>query len=218
MRRIAIGRTVGSLVAAIGIAGSIYFGVDSYRLHNDFHQWIDDRPMECSVDLSKTGSITVPFLQTCDVSHGEALLIHLEPSVESDEEVDELFSGLSATIVISDADGAIIENVKIDRSTLWRFDGARDFVLARFTPFQRGEYVATLSVDSGAAKLANHEQVIYAKYEPCGLEHLAVVFLGAFSLGAGLIGLIASAFVAPGVVRHGFWRVDAEPSIHTGAG
>ncbi len=208
MRRIAIGRTVGLLIAVVGIAGSIYYGLDSYHLHNDFYQWIEDRPMDCVVDLSKPGSTTVPFLQTCDVSHGEALFIHLEPGVDSDEDLDELFDGLSATIVISDSDGMKIEDVKIDRSTFWRFDGAEDFVLTRFTPFQKGEYVATLRVDSGATKLANHEQLIYAKYELCGLEHMAAVVLGAVSVGAGLVGLIASAFVVPVVVRHGVWRAN----------
>lgn len=223
MRRIAIRRTVGLLIAVTGIAGSVYYGVGSYRLHNDFYQWIDDRPMDCVVDLSKTGSITVPFLQTCEVSHGEVLFIHLEPGIDSDDEVDELFTGLSATIVISDSDGKKVKDVKIDRSTLWRFDGAEDFLLARFRPFERGEYVAILRVDSGATKLANHEQLIYAKYELCGLEHLAVVFLGAFSVGAGLIGLVASAFVVPGVVRHGVLRASqtetacpiAQPGLKT---
>lgn len=208
MRRLAIGRTVGLLIAVAGVAGSVYYARDSYRRNNEFYQWFDDRPMESRVDLSQVGEITVPFHQSCSISHGEALFIHLTPGVESDEEVEELFNGLSATIVISDSDGKKIEQAKIDRSTFQRFNGSEDIVLTEFTPFQRGEYVATLSVDASAPELGKRKQMIYAKYQLCGLEHFPVLISRAFSIGAGIIGLIASVCVVPGVVRHGVWRAS----------
>jgi len=206
MRKIAVGRVVGLMIAASGVTASVYYACDSYRRNKEFHRWFEDRPIHFTVDLSKPGDVTVPFHQTCGTSHGEALFIKLTPDVESDDEIGELFDGFSATIIISDADGTEIEQATIGKSTIERWNGSEDLLLTDIAPFQKGEYLATLRVEATAPQLANREQVIYAKYQLCGLEQFPAFIVGAFSLGAGIIGVGASICVVPNLRRHGFRR------------
>jgi hypothetical protein len=204
MRYIATGRIVGLLIAIIGIGISIWCARDAVRMNAEFHQWFDARPMETAIDLSKPGEMTVPFHQTCSISHGEALYLGCDLDDESKQNTAELFAALSGTVVIQDSDGNEVASVKINNKTVQYCDG--EIMLTGFAPFHNGDYTATIRVDSGAAALVDKEQTVYAKYQLCGLEQMPAMIAGVFACGAGIIGLVATVCVLPGLLCCGIWR------------
>jgi hypothetical protein len=212
MRQIATGRIVGLLIAIIGVGISIWCVRDAVRMNAEFHQWLDARPMETAIDLSKPGETTAPFHQTCSISHGEALYLNCDLDDESKQNTEELFAALSGNVVIKDSDGNEIESVKINNKTVQYWDGK--IMLTGFAPLRNGDYIATIRVDSGVAALTDKEQTIYAKYQLCGLEQMPAMIAGAIAFGAGMIGLVAAVCVLPGLLRCGIWRTteNAEPS------
>jgi hypothetical protein len=211
MRNIATGRIVGLLIAIIGVGISIWCAREAVRMNAGFHQWLDARPMETVIDLSKSGETTVPFHQTCSISHGEALYLNCDLDEKSKQNTEDLFATLNGNVVIKDSDGHEIESVKISNKTVQYWDGK--IMLAGFAPFRNGDYIATIRVDSGVAALVDKEQTIYAKYQLCGLEQMPAMIAGAFAFGAGIIGIVAALCVLPGLLRCGIWRntENAEP-------
>ena len=204
MQRIAVGRTIGTIIAIAGIAASIHFAGDCVRRRNEFHRWVTDRPMETAVDLSKSGSITVPFRQTCSISHGEAICLEITPNLDDNQEPEELLKELVATVVIKDPAGKEIEKAEITHKTIYGPPlGKEDIILTGVSPFRNGEYAATIRVESGVPALADRKQVIYAKYQLCGLEQFPALIAGALSFGSGLVGLIGVVCVLPGLLRDG---------------
>lgn len=204
MRRIATGRMVGLLIAIVGIGISISCARDALRMNAEFHQWLVARPMEAAIDLSQSGEITVPFHQTCSISHGEVLYLECDLDDHLKEDAEGLFKELSGNVVIKDSDGAEIESVKFNNNTVECWDGR--IMLTGFVPFCSGDYVATIRVDSGAPALADKQQTVYAKYQLCGLEQMPAMITGAFAFGAGIIGLAAAVCVLPGLLSCGIWR------------
>jgi len=203
MRRIATGRIVGLLIAVVGIGVAIWCARDAIRMNAEFHQWLDACPMETIIDLSQPGETTVPFSQTCSISHGEALYLKCDLDADSKENLEELFKDLSGNVVIRDSDGNEIESVKINNTTTQYWDGK--IMLTGFAPFRNGDYVATIRVDSGASALADKQQTIYAKYQLCGLEQMPAIIAGAFAFGAGIVGVVSVVCVLPGLLRCGIW-------------
>ncbi len=204
MQRIATGRIVGLLVAVIGIGLSVWCARAAVRMNAEFHRWIDARPMETVIDVSKPGETTVPFHQTCSVSHGEALFLKCDLENQSKRNAEKVLGDLSGSVVIKDRNGSEIESVKINNKTVQDWDG--QIMLTGIAPFGSGDYVATIRVDSGAAALAEKQQTIYAKYQLCGLERMPATIAGAFAFGAGMIGLVAGVCVFPGLLRCRIWR------------
>ena len=185
-------------------------------MNAEFHQWLDARPMETAIDLSKPSETTVPFHQTCSISHGEALYLDCDLDEESKQNTEELFAALSGNVAIKDSNGNEIESVKINNTTVRYWDGK--IMLTGFAPFRNGDYSATIRIDSGVAALADKEQTLYASYQLCGLEQMPAMIAGAFAFGAGIIGLVAAVSVFPGLLQCGIWRTakNAEKSGHRG--
>lgn len=209
MQRIATGRIVGLLIAIAAIGVSMWCARDALRMNAEFHQWLDARPMETGIDLSQPGETTVSFHQTCSISHGEALYIDCELDDESVQHTEELFKDLSGNIVIKDFEGNVIESGKINDKSVQYWDGK--IMLTAIAPFRKGDYLATIQVDSGASALAEKQQTIYAEYQLCGLEQMPAMIVGALALGTGILGLFASVCVLPGLLRCRIWRaVPAE--------
>ena len=204
MRRIAVGRILGVIIAVIGISASIYCAFESMRANHEFHEWLEARPMNIAIDLSRPGETKTSFRQTCSISHGEAIFCQCNLDDASEKKPEELFKGFAADVVIKDSDGNEIEHAKIDSTTVQQGDG--DILLARFAPFQNGDYVATIRIDSGAPAFANKDQLLYARYQLCGLEQMPAFISGLFALGAGMIALVSIACVLPGLFRDGLWR------------
>lgn len=204
MRRIAIGRTIGLLLVALAIFMSVWLSRDAFRLDAEFLQWVDVRPMESAIDLSKPGETTAEFLQTCSSSHGETLVLECDLDDQSKQNLPELLHGFSADIVIKDSAGNEVVSEKISEKTVMLWDDK--ILITRLARFPKGKYVATIHVTSGAPALADKPQIIYAKYQLCGLERAPAMILGALAVGAGVIGLFVAFFILPGLLAYGIWR------------
>ncbi len=204
MRRLALGRTIGLLIAVGGIGVSCWLARDAVRWNADFHGWLEARPLEVDVDLSQPGGHTTTYRQTCRVAHGAALFLECDLKAKTEEAARELLAGLSGSIVILDRQGEVVERARLsDAPPFWD----EQVMLAHLSPsLSLGEYVATIEVIQGASALAGMEQVVYAKYQLCGMEMMPAVIMGAFSFVTGAVGLVAVACVAPGLWREGLWR------------
>jgi hypothetical protein len=71
-QRISTRRIIGAIIAVGLLAGAVKFAIDYRRMDRQFYEWFDARPLNVAVDLSQPGTVTAPFHQTCQVSHGEA--------------------------------------------------------------------------------------------------------------------------------------------------
>lgn len=138
----------------------------------EVHEWQVFRPIETSVDLSRPGETTAPFRQTCDISHGELLVLECDLDQASSQNVAKLLDGLYADFAVKRSDGTEVEAIKLNIETVQYLDG--DIMLANFPVVPKGDYIATLRVESGAPALAGREQKLVAKYALCGLEELPV--------------------------------------------
>ncbi len=205
MQRIATGRLVGLLIAIVGIGVAIWCTRDAVRMNAEFQQWLAARPMQTAIDLSKAGETIVPFHQTCSISHGQALYLDCELHDESKPNTELLLRDLAGDIAIKDADGNEIATVTFNTKTAVQYWDGR-IMLAGFTTFPEGEYVATIRVNSGAPALADKQQEMYSEYQLCGIEQMPAIIAGVFAFAAGIIGLVSAVCVLPGLVRCGIWR------------
>lgn len=204
MRKLAIGRIIGLIIAVVSLGAAFFFGVLAYRFNEEFHEWMTARPMETSIDFSKPGTVSAPFYQTCSISHGEAIMLDCNIKDDKGNIPDGLLIGLLARLVITDEEGMEIVNTKLSDIDVSGIDS--QIMLADVPTFKTGNYMATISIDSGLPALANHPQTVYAKYQLCGLEQVPALVRGIFSFCAGLVGLVAGLTVVPGLISFGVWR------------
>lgn len=160
-QRIAVGRTIGLVLAAAGIAVSAKCASDCIRLNAEFHRWAIARPMDIEADFSKPGEIAVPFQQTCSISHGESVCLQITPPLDELYEPAQLLDDLSGRIVIRDSTGREIERGVFGATTIRRRAAGETIVLTDFAPFATGDYVVTVSVDQGSPELKDRRQRLY---------------------------------------------------------
>lgn len=229
MRKLAIARIngagIGLIIAVVSIAVAIFCGVLAYGVKEDFQAWMTARPMELSIDLSQPGKYRVPFHQTCSTSHGELIILDADIKDETGNVPEGLLDDLSASIVITDLEGKVIDqrkliyhetppaNVRIIRNV------AGEIILADLPTFQTGDYIATIIVENGLPALNDTSQTIYTRYELCGCEQLPVYSFGFASLILGTIGLISLVIGCNRLIRCGIWdsvateNVSQEPEL-----
>lgn len=212
MRKLAIGRIIGLIIALVLISIAYSFGAAAFRFKENFQEWIVARPMETTIDLSQPGKVSIPFHQTCSVSHSELIALQCDIKDEEGNVPDGLLTGLSASIVITDAEGSEIESRELvhygvhPRNDRMIQNMTGEIILADIPTFRTGNYTATIIVEDGVTALADYPQTIYARYQLCGCEQIPVYTLGFVSFVIGTIGLIVLMIVFPGLLRFGFWR------------
>ena len=158
--------------------------------------------MQTEINLSQPGESVVPFRQTCSSSHGESLCLSLGPDHDLSEDSLNLLEELSGTLVISDSNGVEVTSAIFSKATAWLWNG--QLVLADLDTFQRGDFVATIRVESGAPALAGKQQTLYARYQLCGLEQMPAVVAGGLTVVSLFVTAATACFVVPGLYRYGF--------------
>jgi len=198
-----LAKCFGIGLALVALAISVHSGLTAWRHHRDFYVWIDARPLDVTLDLTRPSVQTVPFTQTCSLAHGESIYFDTGEAGWSEAEVAERFAGLDGTLKIRDAAGKEIASRELTAESVspWGLDP----MLTGIFPFAKGDYTAEIRIERGASDLPGSEHRLYARYELCGLELLPAYLLGAVSAVAGLVGLIAAAITATSIRRHGFW-------------
>ncbi|MCA9016250.1 MAG: hypothetical protein KDA77_13040 [Planctomycetaceae bacterium] len=205
MRTLAIGRIFGLLLTVISLVGAVVFVKASFYFNSQFQQWTTARPLETTIDLSRPGTVTVPFHQTCSVSHGECMMLECDLGEEQEATLEERLQGLSGSIVIKDQTGKEVVNQRLNVHQAYGLLN-REIVLVDLPTFSTGNYQATISVETGVPVLADYPQIVYAKYLLCGMEQMPGVMAGIFAFCAGVVCLIAGLVVIPGFCRFGLWK------------
>jgi hypothetical protein len=156
-----------------------------YRAKADeLNDWMTAHPLSGPVDLSRPGTVAVPFMLGDVPGHG----MFFNLVVEHGEAGPSSLQGLEVVGRVTDARDAELgaflngdpEHRSDGKTTQWREIG---FCTTRLPP---GEYVLTLEVRSGAPGLAGARQTIYSRYWLCELEMLPVWGRGLLTFGTGL--------------------------------
>ena len=204
MRKLAKLRLIGLILAVTTLGATAYFIFAAWQANTDFQNWQTERPMQVQLDLSKRGMVSVPFQQTCVSAHSEGIYLDCTILNESQQIPQGLLRGLVASIRISDSAGNEVLNQSLRDNFQWQLDGQVE--LANFLPFARGDYQATIEIDSGVPALADRPQTLYARYNLCGMEQAPVAIYGFLAFCAGVVFLFAGVIVFPDVRRVGIWK------------
>ena len=121
MCSIAVGRSIGFLLAVTGIGLSIYWAYEALRIRRGLPCMADLESNGEAIDLSQPCEISLPFQQTCSISHGEGLYLQCDVETKLQAEPENLLKGLSGVVVFKDSDGRQIDTVKFDdkRARYW---------------------------------------------------------------------------------------------------
>jgi hypothetical protein len=180
---------------------AVYFAIEYRRLDRQFFDWIDARPLTIKAALSQPSRLTAHFNQTCQISHGEAFYLTVNPN--GDLPKSDVLKGLEGTITTNDAEGNEIESLKMTSQVASEVGLDEPIMLAYFHPFATGDYTATIDVEHGAPALDGREQSIHARYLLCGLERFPVMISGFLALACGIPGITIGVIVTKGFVKHG---------------
>jgi hypothetical protein len=196
------------LLAFIGI--SVYFGIGSWKWNSDFHEWIEAKPMQMTVDLTTPSTHSAPFTQTCVMAHSQSIYVAYENPDANDENIAEHFAGLKGAVTIRDRAGneVLTKPFDADSVRLW----GDDPMLVGFHPFANGEYTAEIVIHQGASEIEGTQHDLYARNDLCGLELMPAYVLGAISAVASLIACVLAFYTVPSIVRHGF-RVQVPDEV-----
>ena len=200
-RRISIRRIVGAVVAVGLIIQAVAFALEYRRRDRSFYDWIDARPASMAVDLSRPGTVTAPFHQTCQVSHGEAFYLTVDPI--GDRNKSELLRGLEGTITINDIDGKEMQSLRISAELDLEHEVDEPIQLAYFDPFEIGDYSVVIDIRNGASSLAGTKQAIHARYILCGLERFPATLALLLAFACGSFGLVLGGVVTIRFINHG---------------
>jgi len=195
LRRISVSRVMGFIITVSFAGAAIYFAVESYAAARNFDEWLVAEPVNVEVDLSRIGVIESPFNQTCQISHGESILLNV---ADAPPDVNTLLTGLDGTLAIVDADGKSVVSASLAR---WHKSDSvstdASIVLADFLPFSNGDYTMRLEVTKPAIGLSKYKQRVHARYLLCGLEEMPAFILGVFAVGSGIVALLAGVICIP---------------------
>jgi len=213
VKHISIWRLVAAITAGGLICGAVYWSFKYRRMDREFLEWVDARPLDAAVDLSRPGKVTARFHQTCQVSHGEEIYLAVKPA--ADRSNSTLLQGLDGVIRINDIDGKEIQVLKLTSEVNSAVAADEPIKLAYFHPFAKGDYTATIDIKNGAAALDGLEQRIYAKYALCGCEHIPAAIAGFFAFVFGIPGLIMAVIVTRGFIKYGLAKPHADDTKPT---
>lgn len=187
LQRFPFGRVILCTIGAGLLLIGIFCATDYMRMSRGLEAARTARMGEVQVDLSKAGQTRVPARFEFTAAHGISLLL----TGASEASLKEL----NARVAVAANDDPKLEwrDIKLeycrwigDEVELYRTMGApRDFAFV-------------LDVQRPAPAMAGQERRLYARYELCGLENLAVTISGAFAIGAGVL----SASILGGVVHY----------------
>jgi hypothetical protein len=202
-RKIALGRIVALCITLVLLALAIPMTVTTAQISGRFAQWQKDRPVDIAVDLSKTGTTTAPFIQTCQSAHSESIFLEVE-GLDLKKTSDAL-NGLAGSIRIVYDDQSADETFDLAEAIPIDMGPDNKARLGGFFPFPTGTYTLILKVDKPAPLLANHAQRLTAQYMLCGMEQWPELF--GYALSA-LLWILVLLFGAPstfGLLKYG-WR------------
>ncbi|MFZ2642882.1 MAG: hypothetical protein WA117_17945 [Verrucomicrobiia bacterium] len=195
--RISIGRTIAYVIAGLICAASLFLLIFAHNHRRNFYQWEQARPIDIPVDFSKPGQFTGGFVQTCHISHGEAICLAVPSNTVANTTWSKLLADLQFVSLIQDQSGHEITRVEFTGESLARdhlIDGA--ILLVTFQPFENGTYRMTLTVKQGAPALRGVPQHLVARYMLCGMEKMPSFIAMVMGIGGLVIAAVILAITA----------------------
>ncbi len=201
-------RIIGAIISLLAGSLAVYWGIESSRLSRSVEECRVAMPTQFAADLSRPGVLESPFAQSCQMSHGEAILLK---TTDGSELSSSMLAGLKGKATVLAADGTSVMTADFPE-TIARDSSRVDqgLQLAFFHPFQIGVYTLRVEIIEPAPGLAGRSQEIFARYELCGLEGLPAALAAAIAIPAGIVALVVGGFTVVGLKRHG-WRRASRP-------
>lgn len=165
-----------ALVVTTGLAIiSLCTLASAWSAWKNFQAWNDAVPLAGPVDFSRPGVFELRFVHTCTTSHGTELNLLLPPGSDAQS----LLHGASARLDILPTPSSFPAGSSLTFDNRPLIDApqpgrARLFLLSGLP---RGEYVARVTVESGAPALRDVRQELSGDYLLCGLEAMPALIL-----------------------------------------
>lgn len=142
------------------------------------------------------GTVEVDFAPKYGFACKEILLVEHDLPGRSRDDVTATVKGLRAQLAIVDRTGkAVLEDEVTDEwfRPFWTEPGTNSVLPAfLFNPVPPGAYRLRLTVNQPAMPLVGVPHRVVARYQLCGIEHLATAFTGGIALIAAVVGLSLS--------------------------
>jgi hypothetical protein len=194
------GRGIAAVLAAAALAIAVSFSLHWWQMRT---QCADAKAAVLAVlpDVFGTnGTAQADFSPKYDFTCREVLVVEHDLPNCSRDGIRSTVSGLHADFIILDNTGkAVLEEDVTDDSfcPFWAGPDTNSFLPAfPFHPVPSGHYQLRVTVQQPARALIGVRHRIVARYELCGLEHLAAAFSGGIALVAALV----SAILTTGII------------------
>jgi len=185
------GRIIAGILSAAAFIASVLFAWECWQLCK---KCVDAQVTALAVfpdAFGATGTFQADFSPKYDFTCKEVLHVESGLPCRSYEDIGAILAGLRAVFVIEDVRGVVVldENLTEESFRLtWTMPGADTFPPTfPFRPVRPGDYQIRLTVHEPAASLVNIPHRVVARYELCGVEHLAAIYLGSIAFVALLV-------------------------------
>jgi len=190
-KRIAWGRGIAAVLAVAAFAIAMPFAMQWWQMRT---RCADAEATVLAVlpdAFGTNGTFQADFSPKYDFTCKEVLVVEHDLPNRSRDDVTGTLDGLRADIVIVDSDAKAVFKRKITDDSFgpfWTGPDTNSVLPAfRFRPVPHGDYQLRITVHQPATLLAGVPHRIVARYELCGLEHLATAFTGGIALVAALV-------------------------------
>ena len=190
------GRGIATVLAVVALCIAIAFARQWWQMRTECAD-AEATVLAVLPDAFGTnGTVEVDFAPKYDFTCKEMLLVEHDLPDRSRDDVTATVKGLRAQLAIDDRTGkAVLEDEVTDEwfRPFWTEPGTNSALPAFFFhPLAPGDYRLRLTVKQPAMPLVGVSHRVVARYELCGIEHLATVFTGGIALVAALICLALS--------------------------
>jgi len=201
-------RVFGAAFTAVAATFAIYMGDMSYRARQEFNAMVVAEPAHFAADLSKVGLYEGPFNHSSRLAHDVTIMLKLPGLAEIAVPDYSMFVGLEGTGTIVTAEGEEVAAFNLSDEYFLGWTNSGGDLRLTMLAFIPGSYTLRLNVTEPAAGLAGMEQIVAAKYEPCGLEVIPAYLAGIIAVATAIPALIVGGFTLLGWKRDG-WRLRA---------
>ncbi len=185
------GRGIAAVLAVVALCIAIPFASQWWQMRTEC---ADAEATVLAVlpdALGTNGTVETDFAPKYDFTCKEMLVVEHELPDRSGDNVTATVKGLRAQLTIVDRSGKAVLDEEVTDDwfrPFWAKPGTNSVLPAfPFDPVPPGEYRLRLTVKQPAMPLVGVPHRVVARYELCGIEHLATAYIGGIALVAALI-------------------------------
>ena len=188
------GRAIAGVIAVAGFAVGFYFLPDWWQFRSEC---ADAEAAELAVFtdvFGDKGTYQTEFAPKYDFTCTNVLVVEYDPPSRSHEEAIAVLEGLKADLQILDKKGKVALQADLTKDGFHSIESANhgntfwpEAYLHRVAP---GDYQISLTVHEPASNLTEIQHRVVARYGFCGIEYIALAYVGAVTLAGFLVGAI----------------------------